>query len=228
MRKLFVLIVLVLSLVATSPTWASSTIIKFDLGNVGPDVANTSGVLHTVDDTAGVTPIGDQMTNVDFLTVVGFLPDITNTTASFTLSGVALTGGLNVQPSTITQATLGGSFGLWDANNNLLLSGALTDGVLSVAPNAATGSFFNTTIASFTGGTLLQYLANTPATISISLLNVNFGGSLYGCSEHCIGDFTSDATGLIGGSPIPEPTTMFLFMAGVPLLFGVRRRSSSN
>lgn len=208
----------------SSTAHALSTIIKLDLGGVGPDVTYDGSTFHTINQTPGATPVGDQLTNVDYLSFLSFLPAISTDNASFSLTGVTATGGATNIGGVTAQNTTGGTFALYDSTNSLLLSGVLSDGQISVASLAQTGSFFNTSIASFTGGSLLSYVANTPASLSLSLLNVTSILNTDRIPTSGLSAFTADATGLVGGTPVPEPATAFLLLGALPGFFGIRRR----
>ena len=69
----------------------AATMIKLDLGNVGPDLhysGGVSGLLETIDDNpAGLT--GDQATSILF---TSFLSSFGSTTGSYSLSGATAIG----------------------------------------------------------------------------------------------------------------------------------------
>src|SRR6266550_631261 len=70
----------------------ASTILKLNLGSVGPDVSMTAGgILGTVSDGNAGT-IGDQNTNVEYTSFLEPIPDISTSIASFTLSNLAAAG----------------------------------------------------------------------------------------------------------------------------------------
>ena len=204
---------------------SADTIIKFDLGNTGPDLQYSEGVFSTIDDGFGAS-LGQQDTGIDF---VGFLDPVLVdilSGASFTLAGVSSVGGASVVGPLVIQQTDGGTFSIWNEANELLLSAELGEGVLSGATGVSTGSFFNTEVVNFTGGSLLNYIAATPGGISIALANILTGdltGVIVGRNNNLL-DFTADADGLITGEPadIPEPSTMILF--GSAAIGGLLRR----
>src|SRR5438034_340997 len=104
----------------------AATILKLDLGNIGPDVGMTAGgVFGTVSDGNAAT-VGDQNTAVEF---TGFLdpghPDVTTPTASFSLIGLTEIGPATVVGGTVVQSFIGGTFSVFDPSNILLLSGTL-------------------------------------------------------------------------------------------------------
>jgi hypothetical protein len=213
---------LLVSVLSTSVS--AVTIIKFDLGGTGPDVSLTGGVFATVNDgIAGTT--GDQNTRLDFTGFLdGLFADINTSTASLSIAGVTVAGLPNILGTLVTQATTGGTFAVYNPSNTLLLSGTLSAGAIVGSTASGTGSFFNTNIATFTGGSLLAHVATTPAEFSISFTNVlsgNFAGMVV--SNNTLQNFSADATGQIAGAPVPEPASVALLLSGV-LGAAVRRR----
>lgn len=213
-RKLLVVALLILF---STQSAVADTILKFNLGNTGPDLEYAGGVFSTIDDSdLGTT--GEQNTAIEF---VGFLDPILVdilSGASFTLADVLAVGSANVVGPVVTQQTSGGTFAVWNEANELLLSAELGEGILSAATGVSTGSFFNTEVVNFTGGSLLTYVLATPGGISIALANIlteGISGVVVDDGE--LFDFTADADGLITGEPteIPEPSTMLLLGSAV-------------
>lgn len=205
---------------------SADTIIKFGLGGVSPDVKYEAGVLSTIGDGNAAT-VGDQDTDVEF---VGFLDGVFADIiagASLSLSGVTANGAATVLGSLVLQQTVGGSFSVYSPTNNLLLSGLLTDGVISGSTGSTAGSFFNTTVATFTGGSLLAYVATSPAGFSISFTDIASSGVAgLAVNGRTLGNFTADATGQIeAATAVPEPASMALLVSGV--LGGIARRRKS-
>ncbi len=104
----------------------AETIIKLNLGTDSmPDVRLVDGVLSTAPDAVGATN-GDQNTEVAYLGVLTGEAPIEGENGSLTLAGVELIGEPAVYfESTVLQETSGGSFQLYNPNNELLLSGNL-------------------------------------------------------------------------------------------------------
>src|SRR5690242_12280266 len=132
LRRIFTALALCAFVCFATSAASAATIIKLNLGNIGPDVQmNGSGLLSTVNDGAAGTT-GDQNTDIEF---TGFLdgshPDITTTNASFSLNGLQAVGPANVFGSLVIQNFLGGQFNLYDTANNLLLQGPLTNSALT-------------------------------------------------------------------------------------------------
>jgi hypothetical protein len=76
----------------SSSATLAGTIIKLNLGGVGPDVGmNAGGVLSTVDDTPP-GPLGDQFTAVEYTDFLSPISNITTNTASFSLNGLVAAG----------------------------------------------------------------------------------------------------------------------------------------
>src|SRR3981081_3714355 len=70
----------------------ASTILKLNLGSVGPDLSmNGGGILSTVNDGIPGTT-GDQNTAVEYTSFLEPIPDINTSIASFTLSNLATSG----------------------------------------------------------------------------------------------------------------------------------------
>ncbi len=202
------------------------TIIKFDLGNTGPDLSYSGNVLSTVND-GDASTTGDQNTAIDY---VGFLDgsfaDILSG-ASLTLANVTSVGMANVSGTLVTQATSGGTFDVYSASNVLLLSGVLSDGAIVGSNSSSTGSFFNTTVANFTSGSLLSVVSSSPAAFSISFTNITSrAGNFLDVTANGLQAFTADATGQIEGAAVPEPATVALLLSGVLGGIAKRRRSA--
>jgi hypothetical protein len=222
----FVLCVLAIS--ATSALEAS-TIIKLNLGGVGPDVAmNAQGALSTVDDAiAGTT--GNQNTAIEYTGFLEPLADIDTAIASFTLSGLQTAGIAQQNGVLATQGFSGGQLSLWDSANTLLLTGVLSNSVLTgVIGPPGTAALFTTSLTSISSGTLKQYIADGSVSLSMSLTNLN-GGLGLAISNSLLQSFTADATlGLAGDSSgigAPEPSAFVLLAMGCIGLLLARRRS---
>lgn len=218
---------LALASLATSLLSSSAfadTIIKFDLGSTGADVEYVDGVFGTFNDGDASTP-GEQNSDIDFS---GFLnaslADILSG-ASVTISNVLASAEVSVLGTIISQSTNGGSINLWSHTGALLLTGALADGNISGSINGDTGSFFNTTVMTYTGGSLLSYVSPTPAGLSIALSGILSGTDIgmtvsynSNTNQFELDSFKADASGLLTGSPanaIPEPASMILLGSAV-------------
>src|SRR4051812_4883220 len=157
------------------PAAHAATIIKLNLGEIGPDVGMNGGILSTINDGNAATT-GDQNTDVEF---TGFLepnPDIVPKTASFNLHNLAEVGPANVFGSLVIQNFQGGTFELYSPTNVLLLSGQLNSSALSgVIGPPGTGALFTTTFSLVTGGTLASSIAPGSLSLSMNMTNVNNG-----------------------------------------------------
>jgi len=223
----------------------AETIIKLTFGSTGPDIQLDGGVLSTVDDGVTTSSPGDQQSTVDFdgfVETSGGLVDIViPEQGSFSLFGVDLVGEPGVDtigPFTrIDQATTGGSFELYDQNGTILLTGTMTDGLLSGSPGgAAAGSFFAANLGTFTGPSsdelnkLFAQLDPDSASLSISLTDVIASDSTPGLQlvGGVLRDFTADATGNVSaesiGNVVPEPSSVSLVLCGLLGLLSLRRR----
>ena len=207
--KLVVVIAMVIFANQVASAAPLDTVIKLGLGGTGPDVQYlyddvTGGTFSTVNDgNAGTT--GDQDTNIEFVGVLdGVLADVLSG-ASFTVSGISSVGGQGaVAP--FSHSTTGGTFALYDAANALLLSGNFATGLLSAG---IAGSYFDTSFSSFTGGSLLTYLLNNPAAVSLAFTGVNVVNLDKGFT------MTANATGLIDAKAVPEPASVALLLSGL-------------
>jgi hypothetical protein len=218
------------ALFAVAASSHAATIIKLNLGSVGPDVSMTGlGVFGTVSDGIAATT-GDQNTDVEF---TGFLdgpfPDITTTNASFTLSGLSAVGPASVFGTLVIQPFLGGTFNLYDTANVLLLSGPLTTSTLTgVIGPPGTAALFTTTLGTATGGTLLPLIAPGSVSLSLNMTNVNGGAGLsVGAVAPLLNPFSADASVNIAANPIPEPAALVLVLlsSGAAAAMFARRRS---
>ncbi len=220
MNKKFLTLGLVASLFFSSSVFAD-TIIKFDLGSTGPDVEYVGGVFSTVDDGV-VGTIGEQDSGIDFTGFLdGAIADIL-VGASITIDNVIASGAANIVGPIIAQETTGGTISLWDNVGGLLLTGTLGSGAITGSQGGETGSFFNTTVMTYTAGSLLSFVSPTPAGISIALNGILSGG-LVGMNVAFnpntnafeLQNFTSDASGLLTGSAVPEPASMLLLGSAI-------------
>lgn len=221
-----------LSLAAT--TAQAGSIIKMDLAGYDspPDVAYIDGVFGTVADPDAST-IGDVDTDVDYIDGLNFLSDIASG-ASFTLQGVLAVGPVEFSGPSVLQPTTGGTFSLYDNSNSLLLSGTIAQGVLGGSFGASTGSFFNVDSATFTGGSLLAYVAPTPAGLSLALSGIMnaFGSPGFALIDECAAgqgceliNFNAAATGQIEGrTTVPEPASAAFLATALGLGMLARRR----
>jgi PEP-CTERM motif len=219
------LIVCALVCAATSYSHAG-TIIKLNLGGVGPDIGmNAGGVLSTVNDGAAPT-VGDQNTDIEYTGAFDFIPDVNTTTASFTLQGLQEVGPASVFGSLVIQNFQGGQFSLFDPANVLLLQGPLTNSALTgVLGPPGTGALFTTTLGAVTGGTLLPLIAPGTVSLSMNMTNVNGGlGFAVIGGGPALNQFLADASISISADFVPEPTAMMLLGLGSAAMIFVRGR----
>lgn len=223
---------------------SAETIIKLSIGATGPDVVLEDGLFSTVDDGVTTQSPGQQQTTIDFDGFVeseGGLTDITiPNQGSFTLTGIQMSGGPIVKtlgPFTrIDQATTGGSFELYDETGAMLLTGTMTDGLLTGTPgDAAAGSLFSASFGTFTGPTdapmdkLFSLLDPSSMSLSLSLTDIIAPDSTPGIRvlNGAVANFTADATGNISAVATPEPGTLGLIAAGLMGLLGLRQKRCS-
>ena len=212
-------------LLTASPAFAD-TILKFGLSETGPDLVYSNGVLETRDD-GNLTTLGDQNTGLNF---VGFLegvfPDIFDG-ASASLDAVAAVGGAAEVNGVIVQQTQGGIFSLWDQNNVLLLQAELGEGAVTGSTDQSTGSFFNTGVVNFTGGSLLALVLPTPGGISFALAGITTAGQAgLDVVQSTLSDFSANASGLVTGESVPEPSSLALLFSSILGLRASRRKKA--
>jgi hypothetical protein len=219
---------------AVSVTHAA-TIIKLNLGGVGPDVGmgppagQAPGVLSTVDQTAGPPPTGDQLTNIEYTGFLNFIPDVNTNTASFSLNGLNAVGPANVAfAPLVAQNYVGGVFSLYDPADSLLLQGPMGNSTLTgVLGPPGTGALFTTILTTVSGGSLASLIAPGSVSLSMNMTNVNGGNgfAVAGDGPQLL-PFLADAAISISADPVPEPATLSLIGLGTiaTVAFGSRRR----
>ena len=204
----------------------ADTILKFGLSETGPDIVYSGGEFGTAND-GDASTVGEQTTGLNFVGfLAGVFPDIM-TGASATLEGVDAVGDAAEINGVILEQTNGGTFSLWDQNNVLLLQAELGEGSINGSTNQSTGSFFNTEVVNFTGGSLLQYVLATPGGLSFALAGITTNGANgLDVNNGALANFTANASGLVTGQPIPEPSSVALLLSSLVGL-GIRRRKAA-
>jgi len=204
----------------------AATIIKLDLGGVGPDLTFSPpvspGILSTIDDNpAGLA--GDQATNILF---TSFLSGLGSTTGSYSLSGAAAAGAPTpLGGGVLMQNFVGGNFKIFDSTNTLLLDVNLSTSLLVGGGN---GAFFNINNGTVIGGlpAITSQLVGNSIGMSMTLTNINSPGGpgLSVGGGGLLNPFVGDATKEITATQVPEPAAMLLALcfSAVPML--LRRR----
>src|ERR1700733_2347764 len=153
----------------------AATIIKLDLGGVGPDLSfsgGPGGLLGTIDDNpAGLT--GDQATNILF---TSFLSGLGSTTGSYSLVGATAVGAPTpLGGGVLTQNFAGGNFKIFNSTNTLLLDVNLSNSLLVGGGN---GAFFNITNGTVVGGSpaITSQIVGNSIGMSMTLTNINSPG----------------------------------------------------
>ncbi len=159
--------------------------------------------------------------------------DINTSTASFSLSNLLATGPAQVAPGPVViQDYQGGSYSLYAPNNALLLSGTLTDSVLTgtLGP-PGTGAVITTVLGAVTGGSLQPYVLANSVALSMNLTSINGGAGLTLDPNNMLQPFSADAFVNITADPshlVPEPASLLLVLAGVTLGMAFGRRSANR
>ncbi len=202
----------------------AGTIIKLDLGGVGPDLTfsgGSGGILSTIDDNpAGLT--GDQATAILF---TDFLSAMSATTGSYTLSGATAAGvATPLGGGVFAQNFVSGNFKLYDSSNVLLLDVDLSSSLLVGGGN---GAFFSITNGTVMGGlpSLTSQLVSNSIGMSMTLTNISGGGLSVGAGGF-LNSFRADATKEITATQqVPEPTAIIFALSALSATVVMRRRS---
>jgi hypothetical protein len=210
----------------------AATIIKLDLGGVGPDVGmgapagQPPGILSTVRETGGPPPSGDQFTRIDYTGFLSAIPDVNLPVATFSMNGLQASGPANVFGTLVIQNYINGVFSLYDPANILLLQGPMGPSALSgVLGPPGTGALFTTSFTTVTGGTLAPLIAPGSVSLSMNMTNVNGGlGFAVAGGGPALNAFLADASISIAADPVPEPTTLVLLSLGSIVAIAAGRR----
>ncbi|MFO0790014.1 MAG: hypothetical protein U0805_11210 [Pirellulales bacterium] len=202
----------------------AATILKLNLGGVGPDVSMTgAGVLSTTSDGDALTT-GNQNTAIEY---TGFLDplfaDVPLSVASYTLSNLQTSAPAQVVGPVVIQDYMGGTLNLYGPANNLLLSGSLSNSTLS--GSAGSGVVFTTSLGTVTGGSLQSYLVGNSLSMTMNLSNINGGAGLT-VINNVLQQFSADAAVNISAeAAVPEPVSALLMVIGLPFVAAWRRRA---
>jgi hypothetical protein len=218
--------ILVGTAIGAATSAQAGTIIKLNLGGVGPDIGlNGGGVLSTTDDGDGATT-GDQNTAIEFTDFLNGNPDINASIASVSISGLAVAGPAIPGPGILIQSFTGGTVSLYDPANTLLLQGQLGGSTLvgTIGP-PGNGGLFSATFGNVTGGTLDPFILNNSLTLQMTLGNINGGAGLVAGPGQPVAPFLADASVTMAADPVPEPTGLLLLvLGGASALVASKRR----
>lgn len=189
------------------------------------DVEFDGASFFVIDDHDGATT-GDQDTGVSFTDFMHPIAnDIPSATGSFSMIGLSKFGQAVVPAgsNSVLQKFTGGSFSLYDASNNLLLSGNLSLSTVSGTLGISGGGLFLASSVTLTGGSLKSHID-----ASSFQLSMNFGSIVRNPGQVGLaispapslplavpyfGDFvpfTADATVDANAKAIPEPGSLAL------------------
>jgi hypothetical protein len=208
-------------LVCAAPLAASTiTTITLDFGD-GADFGYRGGVFGSLDD-------GDRSTSGDLNAAISFsgaLASLGPTAGSFTLSGLTAYGAPIVWGPMGLQCAAGGTFWLFDAGDNLMLSGVIELALIAGYVTQPGANVVLATSARFTGGSLLDRVAPTPGSFRFALTaaepplesrSLLAGGGWPG-------DFEADGAGLLAVVAAPEPEGLPALGAALLLALGAVR-----
>jgi hypothetical protein len=224
---------IVCALICAATSLQAATIIKLNLGGVGPDVGmgppagQPVGVLSTIDQTGGPPPTGDQFTDIEYTGFLNFIPDLNTNTATFSMNGLNAVGPANVFGTLVIQNYAGGVFSLYDPADTLLLQGPMGNSALTgVLGPPGTGALFTTVLTTVSGGSLAPLIAPGSVSLSMNMTNVNGGnGFAVAGGGPQLNAFLADAAISISADQVPEPTTLSLVgLAGAAAIAICSRR----
>jgi hypothetical protein len=221
--KLFACAIVALLLSAYSSQ--AATIIKLDLGGVGPDLSfsgGPGGLLGTIDDNPPGL-VGDQATNILF---TSFLSGLGSTTGSYSLVGATAVGAPTpLGGGVLTQNFAGGNFKIFNSTNTLLLDVNLSNSLLVGGGN---GAFFNITNGTVVGGSaaITSQIVGNSIGMSMTLTNINSPGGpgLSVGGGGSLNPFVGDATKEITATQVPEPAAVVLALGMFLAPMFLRRR----
>ena len=201
---------------------SAATILKLDLGSNGSDFELIEETFSTVDD--GTASPGQQNTTVVFTSFLDGYPDIPIEAASFSLEDVILNGSATAIPgSVVIQPTQGGTFGVWDDSDELLLAGTFNDGaIVGSTGDSATGSFANLSLGTVNDGSLASLVDVNSVALSISFTNVTDGQG-FSLSQGHLAPFSAEGTANMSANQVPEPATIGLIVLASLLLLTTQR-----
>jgi len=200
----------------------AGTIIKLNLGGIGPDIGmNGGGILSTVND-GDATTLGDQNTAIEYTDFLdGGNPDINTPIASVSISGLAAAGPAIPGPGILIQSYAGGTVSLYGPapGNVLLLQGVLGGSTLvGTTGPPGNGGLFSATFANVVGGTLDPFIMDNTLTLQMTLSNINGGAGLAAGPGLPVAPFFADAVVTMAADQVPEPMGILLFAVGGALV----------
>jgi PEP-CTERM motif len=231
------------TIVDFKPNPVSPTIPEFQFSRaLGGGIPVFRGALGSTSNNDGNLPVANQTApGLDsetpfILAGPGSLNDLIAGTTHFYDSQLIFTGGLQANGAAIPPALPGFPFiqplspGTFDLLSTgpapvLLLRGSIVASSFIVGTGDA-ASVFESHDVTYTAGLIYnQLLANgyslSGNSFSISLLDVTPSLSIAG--DGFLSNFNANATGLFNANPVPEPTSLALFVMAIGALFLCRR-----
>ena len=195
------------------------------------DMSNAPLAIGITFDGTTLSTVSPQNTRAVFTSFLDWYPDITTETASLIFGNITRSGPPIVSGTSILQQFSGGSLSLYDPAETLLLSGNLSNSVLSGTAGQSTGGLFTTSFSVVTGGVFAAYVDRPSLVFQMHFSNINGSSGLSTAppTAPLLQPFTAKADANIDGVQVPEPATgvlsaVFFTLALASASFGKSRR----